>query len=53
MTQWRLKSVSRLARNAMPDWAHLKIDAIDFQAIPIIRAQKHERPPQKFGRGRS
>ncbi|MFY9180215.1 MAG: Fe-S cluster assembly protein SufB [Venatoribacter sp.] len=40
MTEWRLKAFRAWQEMDMPDWAHLKIDAIDFQAISYYSAPK-------------
>lgn len=40
MTEWRLKAFREWQAMDMPDWAHLKIDPIDFQAISYYSAPK-------------
>lgn len=40
MTEWRLKAFREWQKMDMPDWAHLKIDPIDFQAISYYSAPK-------------
>lgn len=40
MTEWRLKAFAEWKKMDMPDWAHLKIDPIDFQAISYYSAPK-------------
>ena len=40
MTEWRLKAFHEWQKMDMPDWAHLKIAPIDFQAISYYSAPK-------------
>lgn len=41
MTDWRLKAFRAWQEMEPPHWAHLKIDAIDFQAISYYSAPKN------------
>jgi Fe-S cluster assembly protein SufB len=38
LLEWRLKAYDHWLTMAQPDWAHLNIDAIDFQAISYFSA---------------
>ena len=38
LLEWRLKAYAHWLEMAQPDWAHLNIDAIDFQAISYFSA---------------
>lgn len=40
MTEWRLKAFREWQQMEMPDWAHLKIEPIDFQSISYYSAPK-------------
>jgi len=40
LLEWRLKAYAHWLEMAQPDWAHLNIDAIDFQAISYFSAPK-------------
>lgn len=40
MTEWRLQAFREWQKMDMPDWAHLNIDPIDFQAISYYSAPK-------------
>jgi Fe-S cluster assembly protein SufB len=40
---WRLKAYAAWLDMQRPDWAHLKIDAIDFQAISYFSAPKSDK----------
>lgn len=40
MTDWRLKAFHAWQQMEIPDWANLKIDAIDFQSISYYSAPK-------------
>jgi Fe-S cluster assembly protein SufB len=40
LLEWRLKAYKHWLGMEQPDWAHLKIDAIDFQAISYFSAPK-------------
>ena len=40
MLAWRLRAFRHWQTMAMPDWAHLRIDPIDFQAISYFSAPK-------------
>jgi Fe-S cluster assembly protein SufB len=40
LLEWRLKAYASWLKMPTPDWAHLKIDAIDFQAISYFSAPK-------------
>ncbi len=40
MLDWRLRAFRHWQTMAMPDWAHLRIDPIDFQSISYFSAPK-------------
>jgi len=40
LLEWRLKAYTHWLEMQQPDWAHLNIDAIDFQAISYFSAPK-------------
>jgi Fe-S cluster assembly protein SufB len=43
LLDWRLKAFRRWQKMEPPNWAHLKMDAIDFQAISYFSAPKSEK----------
>jgi len=43
LLEWRLQAYARWLEMAQPDWAHLNIDAIDFQAISYFSAPKSDK----------
>ena len=43
MLEWRLKAYRTWLEMAQPDWAHLDIDPIDFQAISYFSAPKSDK----------
>ncbi len=43
LLEWRLKAYEHWLGMEQPDWAHLKIDAIDFQAISYFSAPKSDK----------
>lgn len=43
LLEWRLKAYAHWLDMAQPDWAHLNIDAIDFQAISYFSAPKSDK----------
>jgi len=43
LLEWRLKAYRHWLEMEQPDWAHLKIDAIDFQAISYFSAPKKDK----------
>jgi Fe-S cluster assembly protein SufB len=43
LLEWRLKAYHRWLEMEQPDWAHLKIDPIDFQAISYFSAPKSDK----------
>jgi len=43
LLEWRLKAYTQWLDMEQPDWAHLKIDAIDFQAISYFSAPKSDK----------
>ena len=43
MLQWRLEAFRRWLEMDQPDWAHLKIEPIDFQAISYFSAPKSDK----------
>jgi len=43
LLEWRLKAYDHWLTMAQPDWAHLNIDAIDFQAISYFSAPKSDK----------
>jgi len=43
LLEWRLKAYAHWLEMEQPDWAHLKIDAIDFQAISYFSAPKSDK----------
>ena len=43
LLEWRLKAYATWLDMQQPDWAHLNIDAIDFQAISYFSAPKSEK----------
>ena len=42
LLEWRLKAYAYWLKMESPDWAHLKIDEIDFQAISYFSAPKKD-----------
>ena len=42
LLEWRLKAYARWLKMKQPDWAHLNIDAIDFQRISYFSAPKSD-----------
>ena len=42
LLEWRLKAYNHWLKMEQPDWAHLKIAAIDFQAISYFSAPKSD-----------
>ena len=43
LLEWRLKAYEQWLKMEQPDWAHLNIDAIDFQAISYFSAPKSDK----------
>ena len=43
LLDWRLKAYKHWLEMEQPDWAHLNIDAIDFQAISYFSAPKSDK----------
>jgi Fe-S cluster assembly protein SufB len=43
LLEWRLEAYRRWLEMAQPDWAHLKIEPIDFQAISYFSAPKSDK----------
>ncbi len=43
LLEWRLEAYRRWLLMSPPDWAHLKIDPIDFQAISYFSAPKSDK----------
>ncbi len=43
LLEWRLEAFRRWLQMEQPDWAHLKIDPIDFQAISYFSAPKSDK----------
>jgi Fe-S cluster assembly protein SufB len=43
LLKWRLKAYANWLDMQQPDWAHLNIDAIDFQAISYFSAPKSDK----------
>ena len=43
LLEWRLKAFEHWQKMPVPDWAHLKIDAIDFQAISYFSEPKSDK----------
>jgi Fe-S cluster assembly protein SufB len=43
LLEWRLEAYRRWLRMEQPDWAHLKIDPIDFQDISYFSAPKSDK----------
>jgi Fe-S cluster assembly protein SufB len=43
LLEWRLEALRRWLTMEQPDWAHLKIDPIDFQAISYFSAPKSDK----------
>ena len=43
LLEWRLKAYQTWLEMAQPDWAHLDIDPIDFQAISYFSAPKSDK----------
>jgi Fe-S cluster assembly protein SufB len=43
LLDWRLEAFKRWQTMAQPDWAHLNIDPIDFQAISYFSAPKSDK----------
>jgi len=43
LLEWRLEAFRRWLTMDQPDWAHLKIDPIDFQAISYFSAPKSDK----------
>jgi Fe-S cluster assembly protein SufB len=43
LLEWRLEAYHRWLEMERPDWAHLKIDPIDFQAISYFSAPKSDK----------
>ena len=43
LLDWRLKAFRLWQKMTQPDWAHLKIDPIDFQAISYFSAPKSDK----------
>jgi len=43
LLEWRLDAYRRWLQMDQPDWAHLKIDPIDFQAISYFSAPKSDK----------
>ena len=43
LLEWRLKAYAHWVSMQQPDWAHLKIDPIDFQAISYFSAPKSDK----------
>ena len=41
LLDWRLEAYRHWLKMTPPDWAHLNIDPIDFQAISQLLKQKH------------
>jgi Fe-S cluster assembly protein SufB len=47
LLDWRLGAYRKWLKMREPDWAHLKIDAIDFQAISYYSAPKSDKDRPK------
>jgi Fe-S cluster assembly protein SufB len=47
LLEWRLEAYRRWLTMDQPDWAHLKIDPIDFQAISYFSAPKSDKDRPK------
>ena len=47
LLEWRLEAFRRWLTMDQPDWAHLKIDPIDFQAISYFSAPKSDKDRPK------
>ena len=47
MLAWRLRAFRHWQTMSMPDWAHLRIDPIDFQAISYFSAPKSQKDGPK------
>ncbi len=43
LLEWRLKALQQWQKMPQPDWAHLQIDPIDFQAISYFSAPKSDK----------
>ena len=43
LLEWRLEAYRQWLKLTLPDWAHLKIDPIDFQAISYFSAPKSDK----------
>ena len=43
LLEWRLKAYEHWLKMPQPDWAHLNIDVIDFQAISYFSAPKADK----------
>ncbi len=43
LLEWRLKAYTHWLGMQQPDWAHLNIDAIDFQAVSYFSAPKSDK----------
>jgi Fe-S cluster assembly protein SufB len=43
LTEWRLKAYRHWLKMPQPNWAHLKIEPIDFQAISYFSAPKSDK----------
>ncbi len=43
LLEWRLKAFAHWQEMPVPDWAHLKIEAIDFQAISYFSEPKSDK----------
>ena len=43
LLEWRLKAYRHWLKMPLPNWAHLKIDPIDFQAISYFSAPKSDK----------
>ena len=43
LLDWRLKAYTHWLKMEQPDWAHLNIDPIDFQAISYFSAPKSDK----------
>ena len=47
LLEWRLEAYRHWLNMSQPDWAHLKIDPIDFQAISYFSAPKSDKDRPK------
>ena len=53
LLEWRLKAYNHWLDMEQPDWAHLNIDPIDFQAISYFSAPKSDKRRKSSGKRRS